>query len=149
MNVQPWTEEHTRDALGWHYEAPYDFYDFSADPSDVKQLHEQPELYRAILAPDSSLSGFWFFVHRDHEVIVGLGLRPELTGRGLGAQFFDDALDYARAEWSPKRFRLWVAAWNERAIRVYERRGFREVGREQWHFELLGDHEFVEMERDA
>src|SRR5262249_2654804 len=107
VNVQPLSEGHTREALEWHYEPPYAFHDLSADPGDVKQPREQPELYRAVLAPDGSLTGFWFFLHRGDEVIVGLGLRPDLTGRGLGTQFFDDALDYARGQWSPKLFRLW------------------------------------------
>ena len=42
-----------------------------------------------------------------------------------------------------------AAAWNERAIRLYERLGFREVARETRRFELVGEHEFVRMERAA
>jgi ribosomal protein S18 acetylase RimI-like enzyme len=38
---------------------------------------------------------------------------------------------------------------DERAIRLYERLDFREVARETRHFELLGKHEFVQMERAA
>jgi ribosomal protein S18 acetylase RimI-like enzyme len=58
-------------------------------------------------------------------------------------------LDYATSQWSPETFRLFVAAWNERAIRLYERLGFSEVGRETRHFELVGEHEFIQMERTA
>jgi len=47
----------------------------------------------------------------------------------------------ARAQWEPLRFRLWVARWNERALRAYRRAGFREVTK--------GDSRFVEMERPA
>jgi hypothetical protein len=45
--------------------------------------------------------------------------------------------------------RLFVTAWNERAIRLHERFGLREVGRETRRFELVGDQECVQMERAA
>ena len=85
----------------------------------------------------------------DNVVDVGIGLRPELTGHGLGESFLRAQLDYATSQWSPATFRLFVAAWNGRAIRLYERLGFSEVGRQTRHFELVGEHEFIQMERTA
>jgi ribosomal protein S18 acetylase RimI-like enzyme len=58
-------------------------------------------------------------------------------------------LEYASSRWQPVTFRLFVAAWNERAIRLYQRFGFREVARETRWFELVGSHEFIQMERAA
>jgi GNAT superfamily N-acetyltransferase len=55
---------------------------------------------------------------------IGLGLRPDLTGCGLGQSFVKAALECASAMFLPRGFRLTVAAFNERAIRVYERIGF-------------------------
>ena len=61
-----------------------------------------------------------------------------------------DELDYARGEWSPQTFRLYVASWNVRGIALYERLGFREVGeRHVRTFEKFGEHEFMTMERAA
>ena len=58
---------------------------------------------------------------------LGLGMRPDLTGRGLAQPFIEAGLEYARREWRPRTFRLWVARWNERALRAYRRAGFHEV----------------------
>jgi ribosomal-protein-alanine N-acetyltransferase len=57
-------------------------------------------------------------------VEIGLGLRPDLTGRGLGPDYIGAAMAFARERWSPITFVLDVFPWNERAIRAYERAGF-------------------------
>jgi [ribosomal protein S18]-alanine N-acetyltransferase len=81
---------------------------------------------------------------------VGIGLRPDLVGRGLGRAFMRAQLEFARATWSPRLFRLHVASWNARAIRLYESLGFREVGeRHTRTFERFGAHEFLTMEAAA
>jgi [ribosomal protein S18]-alanine N-acetyltransferase len=54
-------------------------------------------------------------------------MRPDLTGRSLGAEFLRAGLRFARETYSPPAFRLTVAAFNLRAIRVYERAGFETV----------------------
>src|SRR5216117_707294 len=76
---------------------------------------------------------------RPRPVRSGLGLRPDLTGRGLGERMVQAQLEYAREHWSPQTFRLFVAAFNERAISLYGRLGFREVGREMRSFPIHGE----------
>ena len=61
---------------------------------------------------------------------------------GNGGRATDAGLDYARREWRPRHFRLWVARWNERALRAYRRAGFRELP-------AVEESRFVEMERPA
>jgi ribosomal-protein-alanine N-acetyltransferase len=151
MRVEAWSDEHAREVISWHYEPPYDFYDAASDPGDAAEMVDPAfaEHYRAVLDDDGRVAGFWYFRPHDDEVEVGLGLRPDLTGSGRGAAFSRAAVEYAREQWSPQRLRLFVAAWNARAIRVYEGLGFTEVRRESRTFELVGVHEFVEMERPA
>jgi len=149
--VEAWCDEYAREVISWQYEPPYDFYDAASDPADAAEMLDPSFAgrYRAVLDDDGTVAGFWYFRPHDDEVEVGLGLRPELTGRGRGAAFSGAAIEYAREQWSPQRFRLFVAAWNARAIRVYEGLGFAEVRRERRTFEVVGVHEFVEMERPA
>jgi ribosomal-protein-alanine N-acetyltransferase len=64
---------------------------------------------------------------REAALDVGLGMRPDLTGRGLGEEFLHASLRLARETYSPQAFRLTVATFNRRAIRVYEKAGFRAV----------------------
>ena len=83
------------------------------------------------------------------EQITGLLKEAEFNHFGRGEAVIRAELDYARAEWQPVTFRLFVTAWNARAIRVYERLGFREVGRETRSFPLHGENEFLRMERPS
>lgn len=145
MKVQPITDEQAAAIAEWRYEFPYEWYDTAADPRRV-ELFANParrEGLRAVVDDEGELIGFFNFVREGEEVRVGLGIRPDLTGQGLGAQFIAAGLTYATEEWAPRRFRLWVAWWNERALRAYRRAGFREVRGEE------GRRRFIEMERDA
>ena len=150
FTVEPLTSEHADDVAAWHYEPPYDFYDATADPVDLAELLDpaRRHRFRAALDEASELVGFYYFVQRDAEVEIGLGLRPDITGQGLGRSFLEAGLEHARSSWAPARFRLFVATFNERAIRLYEHAGFRRVATQTRAFPF-GELEFLEMEQDV
>jgi ribosomal-protein-alanine N-acetyltransferase len=156
---RPMNEEDAREIAAWRYEAPYDFYDMVNDPGDLAELLDprRRQDYYATLSGDE-LAGFFCFgtearVPGGHyteggAVDVGLGLRPDLTGKGLGLGFLLAGLEFARRRFAPDSFRLSVAAFNERAIRVYERAGFRRV-KVFTQSTNGGEHPFLLMTRGA
>ena len=89
--------------------------------------------------------GFYYFEPRPPDLDYGLALRPELTGQGLGLEFFGAGLAFAHERHRPERVRLHVAAFNERARRVYERAGFRVVSSHVRTFEHFGRVPFLTM----
>ena len=91
------------------------------------------------------LVGFFAYQDSDGVVDYGLGLHPDLTGKGLGERFVCAGLDFAQSRFSPKTIQLRVAAFNQRAIKVYERVGFREVER-YMNRTNGGEFEFIRME---
>jgi ribosomal-protein-alanine N-acetyltransferase len=137
---------------GWHYPEPYSFYDWTADQDDLVELLDpamRGEAYTAVDDAGGELIGYFSFKPEEPDTItVGLGLRPDHTGRGLGLAFVEAGLDHARSLHAPEKFALAVAAFNSRAITVYERAGFSEV-RRYMHHTNGGDWEFVEMHRSA
>jgi ribosomal-protein-alanine N-acetyltransferase len=149
IDIEPLTNQAATEIAGWHYEPPYDFYDFAAEPDDLAELLDptrRGDRYYGAFDESGALVGFFYFAFHDDEVEVGLGLRPDLTGRGLGAEYLDAGLEFAQRRFELTHFRLYVATFNERAIRVYERAGFRRVRTATRHL-ALGDFEFLELER--
>lgn len=122
--------------LSWRYEGPYAVYNPPLTNVDaaVAVLIDPANAYFAARDADETVIGFCCF-GTDAQVPggdysdptpldVGLGLRPDLTGRGRGAAFLLAVLDFGRARFAPACFRLTVAAFNERARKIYERAGF-------------------------
>lgn len=151
IDIAPMNQEEAETIAAWRYDPPYDFYDPAADHRDLAELldaGQRGDKYFSAFDQSGALIGYFGFVHAGEVVGVGVGLRPDLTGRGQGQAFLEAGLDYARTRFSPRLFRLAVAAFNARAITVYERAGF-VAGRTYEHETNGGVFSFVEMERPA
>jgi [ribosomal protein S18]-alanine N-acetyltransferase len=55
---------------------------------------------------------------------MGLGLRPDLTGKGLGRMFINAGLTFGQEHFSVAVWSLSVATFNTRANHLYEQVGF-------------------------
>ncbi len=151
LRIAPMTQAQAEVIADWRYEPPYDFYDAHADHRDLAELLDPVQrggIYFSANDARRELIGFFAFAASAGVVGVGVGLRPDLTGRGLGLAFLEQGLAFADARFRPDRFRLAVAAFNRRAIKVYERTGF-VVTRTFVHETNGGFFPFVEMERPA
>ena len=136
---------------GWHYEPPYDFYDATSDPDDLQELLDpkrRNDAYFSVFDEGGVLIGFFQFKREGTRVDVGLGMRPDLTGQGLGIGYLLAGLEFARRRFSPDSFTLSVATFNERAILVYERAGFRR-NTVYKHNTNGGEYLFLSMAREA
>lgn len=140
FRIEPATAELFADRGTWRYPAPFNFYD------DDGLAPNNPERFYSVSVADGAAVGFFYFEERGSSIFFGLGLRPDLTGQGLGQAFVRAGVDFARALFGRKRIVLDVAGFNERAIRAYERAGFRRIGSHIRHFEGWGDLTFVDME---
>ncbi|SIS45522.1 GNAT family N-acetyltransferase [Salimicrobium flavidum] len=133
-------------AYNWNYKGVYSFYDLEADEEDlVEFLDEKKRGNRTYsVFEGESLVGFFSWTYKNEAANISLGLRPDHTGQGEGLRFLESCLEFLD---SPA-VTLDVALFNGRAIRVYEKAGFREVYR--FNQETNGDsYIFVHMEKTA
>jgi [ribosomal protein S18]-alanine N-acetyltransferase len=137
IRIEPASQETQRALSTWRYPPPYDFY-------DCEEMLE-PERYFEARDEAGGLIGFYYFESKRPDLDYGLGLRPDLTGRGLGLAFFLAGLAFGRERYRPERVLLHVAEFNERARRVYERAGFVVISSHVRGFERFGDVRFLTM----
>ena len=150
--IRAMTEADANAVAGWRYPGEYAFYDWTLAAGDLAELLDPGEWGRRYFAADAEgeggPAGFFVFKVRDDVADIGLGLRPDLTGEGHGAAFLEAGLRFAAARFGARRFTLAVAAFNRRAITVYERAGFVETERYRHHTNGA-DHDFVAMARES
>lgn len=137
------------DIIAWEYPPPYEIYTLHNSPLALVKLIEG--CYYGAFEQDQ-LVGFFCYgpsaqltTKRDHELYqdkdyldIGLGLHPDYCGLGLGESFVRAGLKYAQEQFWPRGFRLTVVSNNLRAITVYKRVGFCEIGKIVWNANLTG-----------
>jgi ribosomal-protein-alanine N-acetyltransferase len=155
---RPITAADAKVIASWRYPPPYDFYnwDRETDPAEMlgplagcvvsQDEHGEVVGYACFGTSGQVPGGRKVNLYDEDLLDVGLGLRPDLTGHGLGVPFLEAILAYGQDRHHPSGYRLSVASFNERAIRAYEKVGF--VRGESFLNALHGvDTEFLLMRR--
>lgn len=148
--VVPMQRKHACDIIDWHYEGEYSFYDLSHYPEDIEEILEANRYgvsLFSVLDREGNLIGYLNYADEGEDLEIGVALRPDLVGKGIGSSLLQVGMDFARSRFIFKRFQIRVWKLNQRAIRVYEREGFR------IEKELLTDingkpFKFLKMSRD-
>ncbi|RJE85540.1 GNAT family N-acetyltransferase [Paenibacillus sp. 1011MAR3C5] len=131
MTIHAMSEVHARSLCDWRYEPPWDSYNWPAWENMKKDAIEfgDPVLrasqYAVVLDKHQSLVGYVQFFPMGNVTRLGLGLHPERIGQGLGSHFVHTLALEALRRCPDHEIDLEVASWNIRAIRAYERAGFR------------------------
>lgn len=138
LRITAMTETYADQIMQWNYEPPYDFYNSGPDEEFRKELLECS--YHAILNEEGQLFGFCctgssaqipfanpLGAYDEDLLDFGLGMKPEWTGQGRGKEFLSFVLASIADIHNRQSFRLTVAKFNERAIRLYTQLGFSEV----------------------
>lgn len=135
FSLRPVAQADAREMIGWRYEPPYSFYDLSQD--ELKELLHPANRYYSILDDRGALIGLCCFGKEarvdggDYPQLepmvldLGLGLRPDLTGQGLGRIFLQSILEFAVENFAPQRLRATVAKFNRRSQRTFQHLGFK------------------------
>jgi ribosomal-protein-alanine N-acetyltransferase len=158
FTFKPMDEADARAIQAWRYEGPYSVYNQDGDDGGIPAMLDRRSPYYTVQDDKGELISFFCFgssaqvwdsgephlYSENNTITVGLGMRPDLVGKGLGLAFVNAGLAFAKEQFKPDYFRLFVLTFNERAIKVYERAGFQRVGIYEQHTKQ-GDDDFLEM----
>lgn len=135
FQIRPMTYHDASVISHWTY--PDEFRIYSFEPSEELMAELLDGSYAACFNESKELVGYFCygrsaqiptvenFNYSDDYLDIGLGLRPDLCGLGLGKDFLLCGMDYANRTFQTKKLRLSVAGFNRRAISVYLTCGFR------------------------
>ncbi|MDQ0159973.1 ribosomal-protein-alanine N-acetyltransferase [Alkalibacillus salilacus] len=138
-------------AFHWHYDSDYSFYDMEADEEDLEEFidpSKRGDSKFAVINRGELIGFFSVNPVDDQTVDIGLGMRPDQTGRGKGLAFLEAGIAFVQREYEPNTITLSVATFNQRAINVYKAFGFRDVKTFMQHTNG-NNYEFLKMEYEV
>jgi RimJ/RimL family protein N-acetyltransferase len=142
-----------REFVQWKYPPPYDVYNnpeekigdavhYNIDPANnVYAMFDQADelIGYCSYGQDAQVPGGDY---SEDALDIGLMLKPELTGQGMGADFAREVIHNGIRLFGSGKIRVTIAAFNKRAIRTWENNGFRQTQR----FKRINDDmEFIVM----
>jgi RimJ/RimL family protein N-acetyltransferase len=154
LNFYPLDRTSVLEIVRWRYDPPYDIYNLDDDETVIQYALNLENNFYKMENENWGLVGFCSFGidgqvpggdYGEDALDIGMRIRPDLTGQGLGSGFVAEVLKFAREAYSPTRIRVTIAAFNKRAQRVWEVNGFRRHDR---FMHLDSNREFIVMLKD-
>ncbi len=154
LYVRNLTEEEARLICTWRYGGEYSVYNYPMWEIVVEknwgmaQASVREREFFAILNEKDELIGYFRLKEKENFIELGVGLKPELCGLGYGEAAMEQIKQEAGERYPDKLLALEVRSFNQRAIKCYQKAGFRWVDT----YELItpsGRDSFVRMEYEG
>lgn len=121
-----------KEIISWKYANEYSKYDLESYDELKKRnasivREENKENYLCYFK-QGVLVGYTNTIKKENgEVFLGVGVRPNLCNKGIGTQILKHSIQRAKSIYPDSKIWLQVRSWNKRAIRCYEKVGFKIV----------------------
>ncbi|NNJ11045.1 GNAT family N-acetyltransferase [Chloroflexales bacterium ZM16-3] len=138
LTITPMDAAAAETTTGWRYPPPYDIYNLDEEPGMLIAIFSDPAYGYFQIREGDDLVGFCCFGDEgrvrggDYTALaldVGIAMRPDLIGQGMGRRYMGAILSFAELQFHPPALRLTVAAFNARARRLYANLGFYNIQR--------------------
>lgn len=140
-----------KNICSWQYPTPYDIYNYMSFEEAVKTNSpllnaENKDNYLCFWEKDT-LTAYISIYKKDKKAFLGIGLAPGLCGKGLGKMYLEKGVSEAKSRYPESEIWVEVRSWNKRAIKCYEKCGFKEIYKEIITDRFENKVEFVFMKR--
>ena len=144
-------EEYAREITEWKYEGEYADYNLpSYEECKSKNYgitrEDRSKNYTVYILDGEVVFYSNMKIMDDNKIYVGVGLKPKYCGKGIGSFFLNDSVQDLKEKYPEYTLYLEVRSWNKRAIKSYEKLGFRITNTIVTKDRLGNDTEFIEME---
>ena len=141
------TEAEKYRITAWEYEGEYAIYNATPYAEQKKKGFgfANPLNHFYSFYAGEELVGFINLYEEETEVFFGIGVAPVHCGKGYGRQMTEIACTLSQRLFPGKPLYLEVRTWNTRAVRCYQKAGFRIVGEPLRQTTSLGEGLFYRM----
>ena len=147
LTRHPLTDQHKREICSWRYPEPYSAYNLPPyETMREKQsgfMNPEREGDYHGFSIDNVLVGYVNLRKKPDGIFVGVGVHPNHCDQGIGRQILKMIMPLC----PDQPMYLEVRTWNLRAIRCYQRAGFRITGEPFEQTTGAGKGEFYRMTR--
>lgn len=134
ITLGSFTEEHAKAVCTWAYSGVYSVYNLLPWEMVVEnhwQLADEDarrEIFHTIYL-DGEMIGFGRIQRGEDRIDLGIGLKPDYCGKGIGLPAMEALTDRAIHLYPDEIIGLEVRQFNTRAIKCYEKAGFKIVNK--------------------
>ncbi|WP_202710289.1 GNAT family N-acetyltransferase [Sporosalibacterium faouarense] len=128
------TEEAAKETCTWKYESPYEVYSSWSWEEMIEKGEpmtnplERDKNFLGLYDQNHQILGFAGFSYpKENTTRIGLGLKPDICGKGIGEYFVNLIINESKKRCSSGNIDLEVLTWNKRAYKVYRKCGFKTV----------------------
>ncbi|MBR5410757.1 MAG: GNAT family N-acetyltransferase [Clostridia bacterium] len=144
------TEEEKHAICEWKYDGVYSIYNSIPYEEQVKTRRgfANPKNNYYSFFDGSELIAYINLVEKETEVLLGVSVAPAFCDRGYGQKICKTACGLSRQLYPGKPVCIQVRTWNMRAVRCYEKAGFRIIGEPVTITTPVGEGLFYHMTAD-
>jgi ribosomal protein S18 acetylase RimI-like enzyme len=144
-------EEYARQITEWNYEGEYSDYNLPSyeECKNKKYGMTREDRWNNYIVYTINNEVVFYSNMKEmdnNKLYIGVGLKPKYCGKGLGNFFLNDSINEMKKIYPERTFFLEVRSWNKRAIKSYEKLGFKITNTVISKDRLGNDTEFIEME---
>ena len=146
------SEDEKRQICAWKYGGEYDLYNLpSYEEMQVRQIgFMNPQRGKNYYGfwDESILVGFVNILEEKEEIFIGIGVNPDLCNKHYGQRILLITYEISKKLYPNKPLYLEVRTWNIRAIKCYQKAGFRIDGQAYELTTGIGTGTFYRMIRE-
>lgn len=145
------TEEEKYIICAWKYDGDYAIYNNPSYEEQIKYhrgfANSKNNFYSFL--DGTKLIGYINLIEEDSEVFFGIGVNPIFCDQGYGQRISQSACKLSHQLYPGKPIYLEVRTWNIRAVKCYEKAGFRIIGDPIKQTTPIGEGMFFRMVSDG
>ncbi len=145
------TEDEKYIICDWKYDGDYAIYNNPSYEEQIKnhQGFANPRNNFYSFLDGTKLIGYINLIEEDSGVFFGIGVNPVFCDQGYGQRISKSACKLSHQLYPGKPIYLEVRTWNTRAVKCYEKAGFRIIGDPIKRTTPIGEGMFFHMAEDC